>query len=1215
MRWRIWLLLFLLLPSVSFAAAQFTSGDRVLEGTFNACTSSGSTNVYACSLGALFTSYRTQSCYAFTADSANDGAAEPTVNFSGAGAKTIKKLAGGITTALAANDIRSGQIVQVCYDGTNMQMQSQPGNAASGTGDVVGPSASVDSEVALFNSTTGKLLKRATGSGLGLLTSGVLSTVAAPAGTVVGTTDTQTLANKNLTTPTIASFINATHTHADAAGGGQLTDAALSTQVTVAKGGTGRATLTNHGVLVGAGTTAITQLAAAAAGTVLTGQGASADPSFSATPTLGVAGTTLGTLAFAGNTSGTVTIQPAAAAGTWSMTLPTTAGTSGQFLQTNGSGVTTWATASGSGTVSTGSVGAPAYYAAANTTVGPSTAMKLDATSIVREVKNVTASSSSITAGDHNVIACDATGANRTYTLPAASGLTLGQTYRVIKIDSGSNTCIFAPASGERLNGVVDGTKSTAVQFEDIQVILVSTSTPNWQVSASVLSPLSVANGGSGAATLTGLLQGNGASAFTAITNSTTVGQVLRVTGSNAYGWGALDLAVAAAVTGVLPAANTPAFTGDVTKASTSATTVLANIPTAVPMAGYLAATAIAAPGTPAAGIGRIYVDSTSKNIAVKDDAGVVKHGVQTDTGASNNFLTAISDAGVISKAQPAFTNISGVCTVAQGCTGTGSTLTGLLLGNASAFTAVTSTTVSQVLRVTGSNTFAFGQLDLAAAAAVTVVLPAANLPTTTVNSVVNDTNVTGSISAQALTLGWTGTLAKARIIATAVYNDQANTWSTGAQDMGAATSFKVPTSAGAGPTANGLLAYDSTSNTLEVGVNTANTTVALTSALLPKTATYQVVVADFDAFKTIPVASGTFTITLPATATQPSAGKYIDVLNYGTGVVTVARTDTNLNGGTASLVIPASSATAPTHARIWSDGTNYFGSLDSVGSGGSGTVTSIATTSPITGGTITTTGTIACATCVTSAAALTNNQLVFGAGSQATAVGDLTGDVTTAGGKATTIAAGAVTLAKMANMATASLLGRTTAATGVPEVLSVATSQGLLGITQPPIRPYSAIPVTAGMVYGCLIDGDEMLCVANAAALTTNAIWRLGFEMPPTLATTCTYKLQLDMKANAATGVMRINPKWNTWAPGVTRTSLTLNAETVTPDSVTGAAGSGDTVTLGTGDANQLIRIKWTLNASTVTAAQRIAMDLTFETASTTLGVESGYLPSIICE
>ena len=55
---------------------------------------------------------------------------------------------------------------------------------------------------------------------------------------------------------------------------------------------------------------------------------------------------------------------------------------------------------------------------------------------------------------------------------------------------------------------------------------------------------------------LTGLLQGNGTSAPTAITNSSTVGQVLRTTGASTYAWGAVDLADTDAVTGVLPAAN-----------------------------------------------------------------------------------------------------------------------------------------------------------------------------------------------------------------------------------------------------------------------------------------------------------------------------------------------------------------------------------------------------------------------------------------------------------------------------------------------------------------------------------------------------------------------------------------------------------------------------------------------------------------------------------
>jgi hypothetical protein len=60
------------------------------------------------------------------------------------------------------------------------------------------------------------------------------------------------------------------------------------------------------------------------------------------TVAFGVAGSSLGAVSFSGNTSGTVTVQPAAAAGTWTFTLPTGAGTNTYALLTNGSGVTSW---------------------------------------------------------------------------------------------------------------------------------------------------------------------------------------------------------------------------------------------------------------------------------------------------------------------------------------------------------------------------------------------------------------------------------------------------------------------------------------------------------------------------------------------------------------------------------------------------------------------------------------------------------------------------------------------------------------------------------------------------------------------------------------------------------------------------------------------------------------------------------------------------------
>jgi hypothetical protein len=85
---------------------------------------------YAVTLSPAPSAYATGQHFTFKANTANTGAA--TLNVNSLGAKTIKKVAGGVTTDLSDNDIRSGQFVDVVYDGTNFQMQSTLGNAASG---------------------------------------------------------------------------------------------------------------------------------------------------------------------------------------------------------------------------------------------------------------------------------------------------------------------------------------------------------------------------------------------------------------------------------------------------------------------------------------------------------------------------------------------------------------------------------------------------------------------------------------------------------------------------------------------------------------------------------------------------------------------------------------------------------------------------------------------------------------------------------------------------------------------------------------------------------------------------------------------------------------------------------------------------------------------------------------------------------------------------
>lgn len=65
---------------------------------------------------------------------------------------------------------------------------------------------------------------------------------------------------------------------------------------------------------------------------------------------LGTAAATAGVLTLAGVTSGVVTVKTQDTAGTWTFKVPNSAGTSGQFLQTDGNGVSSWTTGSGATT-------------------------------------------------------------------------------------------------------------------------------------------------------------------------------------------------------------------------------------------------------------------------------------------------------------------------------------------------------------------------------------------------------------------------------------------------------------------------------------------------------------------------------------------------------------------------------------------------------------------------------------------------------------------------------------------------------------------------------------------------------------------------------------------------------------------------------------------------------------------------------------------------
>lgn len=156
------------------------------------------------------------------------------------------------------------------------------------------------------------------------------------------------------------------------------------------------------------------------------------------------------------------------------------------------------------------------------------------------------------------------------------------------------------------------------------------------------------------------------------------------------------------------------------------------------------------------------------------------------------------------------------------------------------------------------------------------------------------------------------------------------------------------------------------------------------------------------------------------------------------------------------------------------------------------------------------------------------------------------------------------------------------------------------------PIFPRSAYPVSERVFpnvhvgAGANSKHDEGLGVE--ASVGADAIWRLRFQMPPTLPTG-TGKLRLRAMANATSGDAKVNPKWASVAVGEDPSAATLNAETV------------QTITWAAGDNDKYKEIKINLDADTLVAGEEVVMDLTFETLSWTLAQVSTWVASIIWE
>lgn len=276
-----------------------------------------------------------------------------TINAKGSGTIGIGSVSTGAVTITPATTLSAA----LTYGGVTLS------NAVTGTGNMVLSASptftgTLTASVGAFSSTLTSTAHTITSASASALTVGLngatnpaLQVDASTATSATGLKVKSAAAAGGLALSVITSGTNENLT-IDAAGSGTITVGGISTgAITLTRATTLSAALTYGGVALSNSVTGAGSMVLSA-GPTFTGTLSGATASFTGTGTFGANGGTNGQITLNGSTSGAQSIKVAAAAGALSaLQLPTTNGSNGDVLSTDGSGVLAWAAVGGTGTV------------------------------------------------------------------------------------------------------------------------------------------------------------------------------------------------------------------------------------------------------------------------------------------------------------------------------------------------------------------------------------------------------------------------------------------------------------------------------------------------------------------------------------------------------------------------------------------------------------------------------------------------------------------------------------------------------------------------------------------------------------------------------------------------------------------------------------------------------------------------------------------------